>query len=181
MSNVITVPAGEAATIRVFAVNRPVDTIRADLAHMPVSDLARDLLGDPHLNTASTEIFPAADLAGVGLASYLSEGYAVSENDLTPDRAKLDALEGYILLLFSDSFAGAAATLKPGSDVALIGSYAEFRPGYSSGSLTADSAMPYTGVPGVVPMAPAKGAAGSIMVVIAIAILIVLGLWWLLT
>ncbi len=79
MSSPLDIPAGERGKIRVFAVNRPAEEMKAALARRPKPDLARELLNAPHLDTRSTEIFPISDLAGVGLALYLGEGYAVPE------------------------------------------------------------------------------------------------------
>ena len=181
MSQTIGIPAGETGTIRVFAVNRPVAEIQALLNGAPVADVARVLLGDPHLDTAGTELFPVSDLAGVGLAAYLSDGYAVTDEALAPDHAKLEALDGYVLLVFSDSFSGQAYELTPGQDLTLIGTYPEFRPGRPTGSLTADSALPYTGVPGVVPSAAPRRGFGSLVVLLIAAAVLLLALWWLLT
>ncbi|WP_298839378.1 hypothetical protein [uncultured Roseobacter sp.] len=181
MSKAIEIPAGETSKIRVFAINRPVPDMQTLLKSAPVPDVARELLADPHLNTAGAEVFPMADLAGVGLAAYLSDGYAVTDEALSPDRAKLDALEGYVLLVFSDSFAGQPHRLEPGSDVTLIGTYPEFRPGAATGSLTADSALPYTGVPGVVPATSSRNGVGSMVVLTIAAALLLLALWWFLT
>ena len=128
MSGTLTFKAGERGQIHVFAVNRPAADLAAALDAKPKADLARELLRAPHLDTSSTELFALSELSGVGLAAYLSEGYAVDAAQIAPDRARLDALDGYVLLLFSDSFHGKETQLTPGADVTLIGSYGEFRP-----------------------------------------------------
>lgn len=180
MSPTLDIPAHEAGMIRVFAVNRPPADVQADLKRMPVADLARDLLNAPHLDTASAEVFPVSDLSGVGLGAYLSEGYAVEPAALDADRARLDALGGYVMLLFSDSFAGAAATLSPGAEVTLIGTYAEFKPEGAGKPVRSKSAQPYSGT-AATPSAPAKRSAmGSIIVLLALVIASGLGLWWML-
>ena len=171
----------ERGQIRVFAINRPSLEIAKALSDQSKPNLARDLLNAPDLDTSSTEIFPISDLAGVGLAAYLSDGYAVDDAQLTPDRSKLAALDGYVLLLFSDSFGGAATTLSPGPDLTLIGSYGEVLPDASLTPLDADSAQPYSGIPGISPPTPPHGAAGSVLTVVALAIGLALLLWWLLT
>ena len=182
MSETIAIERNEGSKIRVFAVSRAPADMRAALDAAPRADVARDLLGDPHLNTASTEVFPVSDLAGVGLGAYLTEGYAVDADVIAADRAKLDALDGYVLLLFSDSFGGAESRLSPGPDLTLIGTYEEYRPDEGvPAALSADSAMPYPGVPGEVPAPPARSGAGSAMVVFALLVLLGLLVWWLLT
>ncbi|GFE52233.1 hypothetical protein So717_39860 [Roseobacter cerasinus] len=178
MSAPIRIPQGERGKIRVFAINQPPEEIATALKKQPKADLARELLNAPHLSTTSAEIFPMSDLAGVGLAGYLSEGYAVEDDALAPDRAKLDALDGYVMLLFSDSFGGAAAELEPGPTLTIIGTYAELRPSGTTGAIDTDSARPYSGASGVTPPAPARRSAGSSVMVLAAAGLLGLGLWW---
>ncbi len=174
----LTIPANEPPHIRVFAINRPPLEITAALEKHPKPDLARDLLNAPHIDTASTEIFPVSDLAGVGLAAYLTEGYAVTEDALVKDRAKLDALDGYVLLLFSNSFGGSATTLAPGPDVTLIGTYPEARANMSAKPLKTASAAPYSGAPKPSRPAP-NNRSGSALIVVAL-IALALFIWWIL-
>lgn len=181
MSTSIEIKANERGAIRVFAINRAAQDIAEALKTQPKADLARDLLKSPHLDTGSTEIFPIADLTGVGLSAYLTDGYAVEEPAIAADRSKLDALDGYVMLLFSDSFKGAEMTLSPGDAVTLIGTYAEYRPTNTGLAIDTDSAKPYSGAAGMTPPTPARGPAGSAMVVAAMIVLLGLGLWWLLT
>jgi hypothetical protein len=177
MSRQIDIAAGEAGRIRVFAIILPPEDVRQDLARMPASDLARRLLASPHLDTKSTEIFPVSDLSGVGLAAYLAEGYAVSQDAIAADRARLDALDGYVMLLFSDSFASAQATLTPGPDVNLIGTYEEFQPEGGGKPVRAESAKPYSGHPAKPAPAPSRSGIGSIVILLAIVIASGAALW----
>jgi hypothetical protein len=174
----INIPAGERGVIRVFAINRPTSDMRVALSRTPKPDLARDLLGDPHLDTASAEIFPVSDLEGVGLTAYLTDGYAVPDAQLAPDKAKLDALDGYVLLLFSESFAGREATLAAGPDVTLIGTYGEFAPDRRPRALKSKSAGLYTGARSASMQAPTARGYGSSLVVLAILILVLAVGWW---
>ncbi|WP_299830351.1 hypothetical protein [uncultured Roseobacter sp.] len=181
MNTSIDIQKNERGAIRVFAVNLSPAEVTETLQTLPKADVARQLLGNPHLNTASAEIFPVSDLTGMGLSSYLSEGYAVEEAEIGADKSKLDALEGYVLLLFSDSFRGVEMTLTPGAELTLIGTYAEYTPSGAAPPITTDSARPYSGTPGMTPPTPPRGPAGSALVVIALAVLLGLGLWWLFT
>lgn len=172
----LTVPKNERGMIRVFAINRPPLEMAAVFDKRPKPDVARELLSAPHINTSSTEIFPMSDLAGVGLCAYLTEGYAVEETSLAPDRQKLDALDGYVMLVFSDSFGETETTLDPGPDVTLIGTYAEARADMSVRPIPTDAAAPYSGVPPM-PEPQPKSQSGSLIVVIAVFVL-ALALWW---
>lgn len=172
------IPANEQPHIRVFAINRAPRDMASALETRPRPDLARDLLNAAHINTKTTEIFPVSDLAGVGLTAYLAEGYAVEEDALAEDRAKLDALDGYVLLLFSDSFGGTEATLTPGPDVTLIGTYPEARANMAAHPIRTASAAPYTG-PANAATPVTRRRSGSAVIVAALLVLALL-IWWML-
>ncbi|WP_299503819.1 hypothetical protein [uncultured Roseobacter sp.] len=180
MTTQIEIKAQERGAIRVFAVNKAPGEVAEALKTLPKPDLARRLLGNPHLDTSTTEIFPMSDLTGMGLSAYLTEGYAVEDAQIAPDRNKLDALEGYVLLLFSDSFAGTDVTLKPGGDLTLIGTYTEYTPPAAGGSIATESAKPYSGATGKSPQPGGGKGSGSAVIVLGIIALLVLGLWWIL-
>lgn len=179
MSTTLNIPRGDRGQIRVFAVNAPAQDVAAMLTKAPKSDVARDLLGAPHLDTRSAEIFPVKDLEGLGLAQYLVDGYAVPEGTLVDDRAKLEALEGYVLLLFSDSFAGSEAVLSPGARLTYIGVYSETLPDNVQRPVHTPSAAPYSGVPATDPAGAARGGAARTLTVLALATAAGLLLWWL--
>lgn len=180
MTTPLHIPQGEHGKIRVFAVNRPVGEMQSALQTMSKQDLARDLLANASLDTSTAELFPVADLTGVGLPGYLTEGYAVGTAQVDPDRARLDALEGYVLIVFSETFGTREMTLTPGADLTLIGTYTEFEPSQDVTGLTADSARPYTGVATMTPPTPPRGRAGSAMAVLGIIVGLGLIVWWLL-
>ena len=181
MTRTIQIDKNERGLIRVFAINQPVADVKDALKKLPKADLARQLLDSPHLDTTSTEIFPLSDLTGMGLSVYLNDGYAVDEAGLAADQTKLDALDGFVMLLFSESFKGMEAVLTPSPAVTLIGTYAEYSPPGGGAAIDTDSARPYSGSPGMTPPTPARGPAGSAMVVAALIVLTGLGIWWLLT
>ena len=99
---------------------------------------------------------------------------------ISRDRARLDALDGYVLLLFSSAFDGQEATLDLGPELTMIGTYGEAQPDMSVTPLEAESAQPYTGAADMTPKSPPKGGAGGMIVLLAVIVLIGLILWWLL-
>ncbi len=173
------IPKGEIGQIRLFAVNRPIDELARDLRNDSKEALIADLLGRP-MPEGAAELFPVSDLTGVGLASYLGDGYAVPREQISRDRARLDALDGYVLLLFSSAFDGQEATLDLGPELTMIGTYGEAQPDMSVTPLEADPAQPYTGAADMTPKSPPKGGAGGMIVLLAVIVLIGLILWWLL-
>lgn len=119
----IAIPAHDRHGVRVFAARLTPEDLQRDKA-----SLAAALLGDADLDPAFIEIFDLADLSGVGLSGYLTEGLGVPEAALAADRARLDALKGPVLILLSKALHGRAATLTPDSRLTLVGTYAEERP-----------------------------------------------------
>ncbi|MFK7870140.1 MAG: hypothetical protein AB8B58_12985 [Roseobacter sp.] len=181
MTTTIDIPRGDWGHIRVFAVNAPAQDVADMLAKAPKSDVARDLLGSPHLDTRSAEIFPVKDLEGLGLAQYLVDGYAVPIDTLADDRTKLEALEGYVLLLFSDSFAGEATALSTGARLTYIGAYSETLPDNAQRPVHTPSAAPYSGAPATDLAGSPRGSAARTLTVLALATAAGLLLWWLFT
>lgn len=119
----LTIPAHDRTGLRVFTAKLSPDDLQRDK-----SRLAVELLGDPHLDPAFVEIFDVADLTGVGLSGYLTEGQGVPETSVAMDRTGLDALEGPVLILLSKAFHGREVTLTPDPRLTLVGTYAEERP-----------------------------------------------------
>ena len=127
------IPADEHGIIRVFAVNLPPAQVEAMLQDSPPAapgarpevPAAATLLGWPALDTGHTELFALRDLTGFGLPGYLTEGLGLDEAQIAPDRARLAALDGYVLIVLSRAFRGQAVTLDIPAALTLIGSYRE--------------------------------------------------------
>lgn len=166
----------EHGLIRVFAVNRVPAEVSSALKAQDKIALAADLLGHP-IAQGGAEVFPVADLSSIGLSGYLADGYAVPEDQLKAARAKLDALEGYVLLVFSAAFEGQAVALSPGPELTLIGTFGEARPEMPSLPLESDAAQPYTGTPSPTPPIPPKGRAGGSLMIVGGIVLVALVLW----
>lgn len=174
----IRIQNSETGKVRLFAVNRSIDAVSLAVRDSEKHAVITDLLGTS-VPVGSAELFPVTDLAGVGLTAYLTEGYAVSDDQLAQDRSRLGALDGYVLLLFSSAFEGRDTTLEIGPDLTLIGTYDEEQPAIRAIPLTADAAQPYTGIPNVNPRTPPRDRAGGAMVVLAVLVVLGLILWWL--
>lgn len=118
----ITIPAHDRTGVRIFTAKLGADDLKRDK-----SRLAAELLGDTDLDPAYLEIFDLADLSGVGLSSYLTDGLGVPEAAI-PDRARLDLLTGPVLILLSKALHGREVSLTPDPRLTLVGTYAEERP-----------------------------------------------------
>ena len=119
----LTIPANDRDGVRVFTAKLAPDDLHRDKAR-----LAAELLGDSDVDPAFIEIFDLADLSGVGLSGYLTEGLGVPETALSSDRTRLDALRGPILILLSKALHGREVTLNPDPRLTLVATYAEERP-----------------------------------------------------
>ena len=173
----LNIPPGEHRLIRVFAVNRPTAELAFALKSNDKAQLIADLLGHG-IAQDGAELFPVSDLAGIGLCGYLAAGYAVPTEQLTNARPKLDALEGYVLLVFSAAFKGRAATLSPGSDLTLIDTFGETQPDMAVRPLDSEAAQPFSGTSNATPAASPKSRASGSLVVAGLIVLAALLLWW---
>ncbi len=176
MSQEIRIAKGERGIVRVFSVSLT-DAEARGLKQDP-EGLATELGAPGLLDMAHVEIFPLSDLEGVGLIGYLSEGSAIPEAELAPDRLKLELLEGWVLILYSQAFADHAAHLRPIPAFTLIGSYGAARTNFASGdsAIETASARPYSGNASSKPALSQAAVSGRI----AMAVLVFLALFtWL--
>lgn len=119
----LAIPAHDRDGIRVFTARLTPQDLNRDKAR-----LAAELLGDPDLDPAFIEIFDLADLGGVGLSGYLTDGLGVPEAALSADRAQLEALTGPVLILLSKALHGREVTLTLDPRLSLVATYSEDRP-----------------------------------------------------
>lgn len=167
----IDIPKNEQGVIRVFSVSRAPAEVTGAIDTNGKAAVARDLL-EHDLPERGFELFPVADLAGVGLARYLSDGYAVPDAELSQHQTRLDALDGYVLLVFSQAFDAAPATLTPGPDLTLIGTFGETKPDMRSAPLDSEAAQIPSGTPRQTPVQQPKGRPGSLLVIAAVIVLL---------
>lgn len=171
----IEIPRSESGVIRVFAISRPMATMARLLKQQPKAALASLLLRH-EVGDADFELFALSDLAGVGLPGYLSEGYDVDKDAIRMDHARLDALDGYVLLLFSSVSASDDVILEPDTDLTLIGTYAEPKAAHAAVPIAAQAAKPYSGVQSEA-VAPKRSRVGSALTA-AIGVLILIFIVW---
>lgn len=117
------IPAHDRLGVRVFAAALTNDEMKRDKA-----GLVQTLLGDLDLDPAFVELFDVADLSDIGLAGYLTDGLGVPDAALAADRARLQAVEGPVLILLSKALHGRAVALRLDPRLQLIGTYREDRP-----------------------------------------------------
>lgn len=120
----------ERGLIRVFALSMEASEARKlrakddDSAADSAKRLAESL-GLSAIDADFTEVFPISDLDELGLDGYLVEGNGVTEDQIAPDRSKLAALDGWVMVVYSRAFAGQEMVLRPKPALTLIGTYRE--------------------------------------------------------
>ncbi|MEO0487069.1 MAG: hypothetical protein AAF092_14285 [Pseudomonadota bacterium] len=143
----LTVQAGEAGRIRVFALSMTEAEAKA-LAANPSPEggpsYQEEMLGATKLDHAYVEVVSLKSLEGVGLVDYLIEGHGAEPADVAQDKAKLGALGGSVMVVMSPAFQRQAMQLSPDPRLTLIGIYAQEGVDWAPAPVSASSAAPYS-------------------------------------
>lgn len=184
------VPPHERGRLHVFAVNLPAQEIADRFTPAetgihrlsPDDALLADLTNTTGLDAKGAELVPLADLEGLGLSGYLTEGLDIPADATAAEKRKLDALDGYALILTSRAFQGRGFSLGKTASLTHIASFDQ--PGTdwsSSGAVPSEAAKPFT-APKPTPRAErykSQWVGGIIFVVVMLAILALI--WSLIT
>ncbi len=167
----LTVAPHEQGVIRLFSLDmRPEE---AKFLREPGA--ADQVLGVDGLDPDQIDIFPVSDLEDLGLYGYLHEGGGVSVDQL--DRSKLEAIEGWVMVLRSAAFGGRAAQMNPDTRLHLLGLFTEEATNWTGGAIETESAKPFSA-----PQAPIDNDAprrvGSALMAV-LALLVIGGALWL--
>jgi hypothetical protein len=147
----IEIPQGERGVVRVFALS--MDPAEAKALRKNEGTDAEDrspietALGASGLDTAKVEVFPLADVKEIGLQGYLEQGGGIERAQLDPDRRKLAALEGWVMVVYSSAFGGRGATLDPAPELTLVGTYTERGVDWSEKTKLSSAASEFTAPP----------------------------------
>jgi hypothetical protein len=137
MTQTLNIPPHERGTVRVFTVG--LDGAAAE-AFAADPDAFAGALGIATIDAEYVDVFPVSRLAGLGLATYLSEGHGIPPEDLAGDKETLDALEGYLAVVTSRAFGDGGQTLSIEPPLRHVGTYAEDRPVVAFGDLPSGGA-----------------------------------------
>jgi hypothetical protein len=173
----INISQHENGVVRVFAVSRPMADMARALRQASKGAIASGLLRH-EVTAEDIELFALSDLTGLGLRQYLTEGYSIPAEALQADRARLDALDGYVLLLLSRVSNEAHVEFTPSPDLTLIGTYREPRENRAAVPIAAQAAKPYSGVgPDTQTRNRLRMGGAGIGVTVILALLLI---WWIL-
>ncbi|WP_163848957.1 hypothetical protein [Pseudooceanicola aestuarii] len=136
-------PADRDATF-VFATDPEADVL-APLREAPplngrASATVAEVLGLSDLTPDAVEVVHPADLAGLGLSGYLTDGLGLQEDAVARDRARLDALSAPVVLLQGSAAGTRDLTLDPPRTLQFIGRYPAARGNSTMEPLVSDSA-----------------------------------------
>jgi len=120
-SDPFTIPTGERGVVRVFTT----DLEPEGDAAITAGNLQRLLGPDVTLDAEKVEVFPSSVIEGLGLSSYLQQGYGIPHEALAGKSAALDALSGLVILIPSSAFEGRTQVLEPNPGLRFIGSFRE--------------------------------------------------------
>ncbi|MEM6940310.1 MAG: hypothetical protein AAF943_04910 [Pseudomonadota bacterium] len=172
----IEIPPHEFGVTRVFSLSM---TSREAQAVKNDPHLRAKALGAAPRSESSVEVFAIADLGDLGLAGYLRDGVDAAPEDIAKDRARLAALEGWVLIVHSSAFSPEGATLTLMAEMTPIGTYRQVDAARSAERVTAETAKPYSGH--AAPLAPPERAqvrSSASWILLALALAFAgLGLW----
>lgn len=170
----------ERGLVRVFALSMSQDEAQALRDNTPEDGAPAPqaaALGLDTINADYIEVFPVSDLSEIGLTGYLVEGNGIDPDSLRGDRAKLDALDGWVMCVYSAAFGGRAVTLRPAPELTLIGTYAEPGVDWSDQQkLQSDAARGTTAAPKKAPSDAAMSgriAMGALLVLVLLTALMI--------
>lgn len=155
----MTLLSGARDTVHLFAVDLPEDDLWAFVTVDPDSgDLPlRDALGVDHLDETQIEGAVTEDLVGIGLAGFMTEGIGVDKGLIAPDRARIDALTGSVVIVKGAAFDGANVPLTPHAPLTHVGTW-QMTPAASTmeplESAAAKGTLPPPAPPPPAPVAP---------------------------
>lgn len=180
MTDRIEIKASETGVVRVFSVDIPAKEIPAFNARNGRWPL-REALGAETLDPEHVEVFDAADLTGVGLPGYLTEGHAIPEDQIAPLRGQLTAQTGTLMVVTSRAFGGEAQVLTPRAPLRLIASFSEANAPITFGALP--DAAAHRETPEEKPQAAKKPSDAAMsgrvaMIVLLVLALLVLAMVW---
>lgn len=83
----------------------------------------RDALGVEGLDPDKLEVFPVTRIGDYGLARYLTEANGFPDDAVNADAAKLSAITGNVVLVYSEALGEDAVRLRPRAPLAFIARY----------------------------------------------------------
>ncbi len=104
MAQTVKLPAFHPRQVVVLAVNRAETALRKVKDEESRSALIAELLGRDDARLTHVDLIAVDDLDEIGLAGFLLDGPGVPAEELTAHKARLEALSGFVLILYPGVF-----------------------------------------------------------------------------
>ncbi len=124
-------------------------------------------LGAAKLREEFVDVVAVKDLDPMSLAQYLAQAYDVSATALGADAARIDGLQGHVVILPPQAFGGTSQVLTVAAPLRLIGSYGGASPKPRGAKVTADTARGLA-ASGAGPTTKGQGGSRTLLVVLAV-------------
>lgn len=119
MAQTVKIPAFHPKNVFVLAVNRPEDELRKIQGEASRTKLIAELLGRAGAKLTHVDLIAIEDLNEIGLAGFLRDGPGVPAEELSQHKTRLDALSGFVLILYPGVF-DTDTEIAVGADLTLI-------------------------------------------------------------
>ena len=133
-------------------------------------------LGASKLRESLVDVVAIKDLGPMRLSQYLAQAHEVSARALGSEAARIDALEGHVVILPPRAFDGTSQTLTISPPLKLVGSFAEEAPARRGAPITTHSAQGAGG--GGTPAQPGKGGSTALKLILTAVALVLGGVLW---
>ena len=133
-------------------------------------------LGASRLRESFVDVVTIKDLDPMRLSQYLGQAYDVAAAALDADRARIDALEGHVVILPPQAFDATSQTLAIAPPLTLIGSYGAVKPKGRGPAVTARSAHGQGA--GGTPAGQTRGNSGLLKLIVAAVALVLVAVLW---
>lgn len=121
----MTLTSGDRDTVHLFTVDLDEDALWSFVVPDPQTGAypLKTALGVDELDETQVEGAVAEDLEGIGLTGFLIEGIGIDETQIAPDRARIDAITGSVVIIRGAAFEGAHVPLTPKPPLTHFGSW----------------------------------------------------------
>jgi hypothetical protein len=120
MAQTVKIPAFQPKQVVVLAVNRAESALRKIRDEESRAALVAELLGRDDARLTHVDLIAIDDLGEIGLAGFLVDGPGVPAEELAAHKARLEALSGFVLILYPGVFGSTETEITLGPDLTLI-------------------------------------------------------------
>jgi hypothetical protein len=133
-------------------------------------------LGATRLSDSFVDVVTIKELGPMRLSQYMAQAYDVPARGLGADLARIDTLQGHVLILPPQAFDATSQTLAIAPPLKLIGQYGEAKPKGRGPAVTAKSAKGQGG--GGQPTELGQGGSSLLKIIVGIVALVLAGTLW---